>query len=386
MAKNVLRILVAVTIGSWLSTSSVAIAQPATPTIEEAPAGAAMAAPADAEASPWAPSGAMDVAPSVAALPSGAFSPGQLTLSGTTVAKVDVAQVGAPKDAGSKKNRPPARGNESLLPPPPIEWNPKWAKFRVGEYFAIGIQGVLALAAQGIPGKARVNLSNGFDDKARKVFRARTLSGQREARDTSDALLVILVNQRLIDDLFVTWWGYGKGSVAYQLSLIDAETLTFSAAVQGLVSGITGRQRPYGESACARPLEGRTANCTGNNRYRAFFSGHTSLSFTLAGLTCIHHAYFPLYGGGFADGAACAGTMAAATTVAFMRVVADQHSMTDVIVGGAFGTSAGLLMPWLLHYRGGGKPEVKSDAHPKALSINATVMPAPNGLAVMGSF
>jgi membrane-associated phospholipid phosphatase len=115
-------------------------------------------------------------------------------------------------------------------------------------------------------------------------------------------------------------------------------------------------------------------------------SGHSTASFTLAGLTCIHHAYLPLYGGGAPDALACAGSMAAATTVAMMRVVSDQHYLSDVIIGSAFGALAGVGMPWLLHYRGGGSADQTAPPDSKHYKISATVMPTPNGIFVMGTF
>jgi membrane-associated phospholipid phosphatase len=283
---------------------------------------------------------------------------------------------GAPKAPGPRKveRREPA-----------VEWNPRWAKFRTWEFVLTAAQGVAALAAQGIPGGPRWTQHNGFDDAARTALRAHSLEGARTARDISDAGLVLLVNQRLVDDVFVAWWYHGKGSVAWQMSLIDAETLSFATAVNSIVAGAVGRQRPYAETTCNRPIEKQTANCTGANRYRSFFSGHTTASFTLAGLTCMHHAYLPLYQNRVADGAACAVTMTAAATVGMMRVVSDQHYLSDVLVGAAFGTASGLGLPWLLHYRGGGAVE-ESDAPKKAPAITATVLPAPNGIFVMGSF
>lgn len=286
---------------------------------------------------------------------------------------------------GGDARAPLAPRKTDLFAPELVEWKPRWAKFRTYEFVLTALQGVAALAAQGIPAGPRWTRHNGFDDSARNVLKAHTLEGARAARDLSDAGLVLLINQRLVDDVFVAWWYHGKGSVAWQMSLIDLETLSFATAVNSIVAGAVGRQRPYAEDTCSRPIEKQTANCTGGNRYRSFFSGHATAAFTLAGLTCMHHAYIPLYGNKFADGAACAGTMAAATTVAMMRVVSDQHYLSDILVGAAVGTASGLGLPWLLHYRGGGTPE-KSDGRAYVPGVTATVVPAPNGLFVMGIF
>jgi membrane-associated phospholipid phosphatase len=34
-------------------------------------------------------------------------------------------------------------------------------------------------------------------------------------------------------------------------------------------------------------------------------------------------------------------------------MIADRHYATDVLLGASLGTTAGFLLPWLFHYRGG---------------------------------
>jgi membrane-associated phospholipid phosphatase len=67
----------------------------------------------------------------------------------------------------------------------------------------------------------------------------------------------------------------------------------------------------------------------------------------------MHHAYVPLYGGGVLDALACVGALGVATSTALMRVATDVHYVSDVMMGAAMGSAAGLLIPWLLHYRYG---------------------------------
>lgn len=238
-------------------------------------------------------------------------------------------------------------------PPSPIQWKPEWRQVAVWEYVAAGAFALGAIGSTAMPGVPRWTEPNGFDTTVRDAIRAKTPAGRSDAAHVSDLMLTILVNHRLVDDLFVTWWGYGAGSVAYQMTLIDIETLAFSAGVNSLLAGAIGRQRPSVIDGCKTAEERDTSDCTSNDRYRSFFSGHTTAAFTLAGLTCIHHANLPLYGHPVADALACLGGMAAASTTGALRIVADRHYMTDVLVGAVFGTAAGVTLPWLLHYRGG---------------------------------
>lgn len=119
---------------------------------------------------------------------------------------------------------------------------------------------------------------------------------------------------------------------------------------------VTKRNRP-GQDACGID-PANAANCGGSPA--SFFSGHTALTAAAAGLTCAHHQFLPLYGGGWADRAACAAAIAASASTGLLRVMSDRHYMSDILVGGAFGFLVGYGVPRLLHYRHpatpGGRP------------------------------
>ncbi len=273
-----------------------------------------------------------------------------------------------------------------------VEWDDDWPRFRTWQYVVTGIQAALAVGSTAIPsGNGRFALQNGFDDEAREALRAETYDGYLLARDVSDVGLVLLINHRVADSLFVTWWGYDKGSVAWQMAMIDAQTLTFTAAVNGIVAGVASRQRPYADRRCIDEDAEPTSECTGSRRYRSFFSGHSSTAWTLAGLTCMHHANIPLYGHPVADGAACVGAVGAAGTVAMMRVIADQHWVSDIMVGSAFGLASGLTIPWVLHYSGGAPGSSPAAAPVKGSRqrpppVAWMVAPTPGGASISGFF
>lgn len=277
---------------------------------------------------------------------------------------------------------------EDLEDPDEFEWDPTWPEVKPYEYVLTGVFALTAIVSQAIPGAERWDADNAFDDAARDALRPDDFEDQERAKDFSDLGLVLLVNQVLVDNLFVSWWGRKNPKIAWQLSVIDAEALAFAIAVDGVIAGATGRERPYVSALCGDDDHKDRGYCTGNNRYRSFFSGHATAAFTLAGLTCMHHAQLGIYGSPVADAFGCGGAMATATTVALLRVVGDQHTMSDVLVGAAWGTAVGVTMPWLLHYRRGAKVDEKktTDKNAAIPAPAPMVMVSPGGAYLTGAF
>lgn len=101
-----------------------------------------------------------------------------------------------------------------------------------------------------------------------------------------------------------------------------------------------------------RPNAGecQTPSCAAS-RYRSFPSGHSSLAFTGASLSCTYHLRVGIYGSRAADIAACGASLALAFTTAILRMVARKHYLSDVLIGGALGVLAGWVLPSLLYFR-----------------------------------
>lgn len=290
---------------------------------------------------------------------------------------------------------PAAKPDDEPLPPPPppptfrevpkpLVWRDDWPRFRPWEYVLTGVAAVGAFSSLAVPAPTTKwrNVS-AFDERARTALRFPDADDRHVARDVSDLLLTMLVNQLFVDTLIVTWWWRGQGSIAWELNLINLEAIALNGALQGLTSVLAGRERPYfGE--CTGPEDGQVRDCRGSKRYMSFFSGHTSTSFVAAGLMCSHHIALPLYGGGAAEAwIMCLGGFGSAATVGVMRVMSDQHYMSDVITGAAIGTLFGLGVPWLLHYRGGA-PTGERSQKPPAVSLQFA--PTLGGGYVVGHF
>ncbi len=283
----------------------------------------------------------------------------------------------APRPPGA----PPAAALEE--PKTKLEW--RYPTFRVSEYVATGAFIGLAVGGILIPTpEPRWTGANGIDAGAREVLRLPGRDDRELADDVSDVMLTLSLNYVLFDSFVVAWLGYDKGSVAYQMTAIDVETLAFTAGVTSIFKGILARERPY-VANCRKGgyLEG-TDDCDAQTAHRSFFSNHTAQAFAVAGLTCSHHLNLPLYGGGAADGVACLSSFGVAGVTGVLRVMSDNHNLTDVVVGGAFGSLAGLGLPWLLHYRESAPPPEGVVARRDSPKVR--FVPGPLSFALVGDF
>lgn len=248
----------------------------------------------------------------------------------------------------------------------PVEWDPAWPEFGIGEYIAgaVGIAALIAGRTLPLP-RAHWRGGIGFDESARRALRLRKPAARRWARDGSDIGITVNESWPFFDALVVAGWYRNSPHVAVQQALISAEVVAVTSGIQGIVSYLASRERPYGRE-CGSELDSLTRDCVNRDRYYSFFSGHSSQSFAAAAVNCMHHSYVPLYGGA-GDRWACVGTFGVAITTALLRVATDVHYVSDVAAGALVGTATGLLLPWALHYRHGrrtlgAESEAASDA------------------------
>jgi membrane-associated phospholipid phosphatase len=287
------------------------------------------------------------------------------------------------------KSEPEPLPSPSTLPRidpslPPLVWRDEWPRFRDWEYVVTGVAALASFASLAVPPPATKwrNL-NTFDEKARSALRFPDQDDRDVAKDASDLLMTLLINQLFLDTLVVTWWWRGQGTIAWQINMINLEAVALNGAFHGLTSVLAGRERPY-FGVCTGPEDDQLRDCRGSKRYRSFFSGHTSTSFVAAGLICSHHIALPLYGGGAAEaGIMCGAGFASAATVGLMRIMSDQHYMSDVLSGAAVGMLFGLGVPWIFHYGGGARPD-RPAGGPPAVSIQ--LVPTLGGGYVTGQF
>ncbi len=133
-----------------------------------------------------------------------------------------------------------------------------------------------------------------------------------------------------------------------RILLVELQSFGVAGFATAVAKVSAARERPYGVRCASDPGE---LDCESSQRFLSFFSGHTSLTFTAAGLTCVMHEELRLYRRRAVDHAACGLALAAATTTGVLRVVAEKHWTSDVLVGAGVGLLSGWLLPYLVYFR-----------------------------------
>ena len=259
-----------------------------------------------------------------------------------------LALVALPQRADAQRAQQPA--GPPPPPPsahPPVRWDDDWPRFSVAEAMisaAVTLRnGDLGTILDG-PREAVIKFQVPIlDHGARDLLRAASPGRRKGAGRLSDIGFRSLVLAPYVLDVGVGALAIQRNpDVAAQLALIDFEVLTLAGMTQLLGSRVIGRARPYVDEC---PPEG-----CGGGPYRSFLSGHTMASFTAAGLICVHHKFLPLFGGGAADVAPCAWAVTVASLTGVLRLVADEHWASDVLVGAGMGWLYGYYLPQLLHF------------------------------------
>jgi membrane-associated phospholipid phosphatase len=234
--------------------------------------------------------------------------------------------------------------------PKRLRWHDNWRRVGALEYATTLTFGVAGFVLRQLdrPDEARWSRPVLFDDWMRDQLRVSGQSGRNRASLWSDILIIVgTAPPVLIDPLFVAWIGDSNPDVAWQMTVLNAQSHAIANFVTNGTKRLADRARPYVQT-CEGPE--RDESCGSDADYEAFFSGHASTAATSAGLYCAHHTNLPLYGGGFADTAACIGGIGIATTASALRIAADKHWATDVLVGNFVGYLAGYLLPTLGYY------------------------------------
>ncbi len=209
-----------------------------------------------------------------------------------------------------------------------------------------------------------------FDSPLRNALVAKSLKGRRQAANISDILWPLTQQFPVIDALLTPILSDECNfDVALQMTLINWQVLGVTGLFTRAAQHIAGRSRPSLQECAANPHYSGSCDPDSVGRTASFISGHTSMSFAAAGLTCAHHQALPLYGGNAADAAICALTVATATTTGVLRIVADRHWPTDVMLGALLGTATGYGLPRLLHYH--------QPAHVRVKELNAQLTLVP---------
>lgn len=260
----------------------------------------------------------------------------------------------------------------------PIEWPSHYRRVGWGDGILMGAFGAATVTAAVIG--PRLDGPRGgilFDEDFRFVARPGEFRGRQLAADMSDVFLGFSVMYGAVGDPLVNaGWLRNSKDVGQQIFLLNLEAAAIALGIQQVTANTVGRERPYGRICGTEELNARTVNCEGDDRFRSFFSGHATMSFVMASATCTHHTFLPLAGNKPWISCLTGFTNAAAT--ALLRVVADKHYGSDIIVGASFGTLVGWAVPFL-HYTTGMRPLAASWK-----GVELMVVPTAGGLSVTG--
>jgi membrane-associated phospholipid phosphatase len=136
----------------------------------------------------------------------------------------------------------------------------------------------------------------------------------------------------------------GHASGAGVDALLVTEAVVVAAAVNQAVKFAVGRERPF---VHALPADRKRATSQPSDNDLSFFSGHTTLAFSLAsaaGTVATLRGYraAPLV---WASG------IGLGVITGELRIAADKHYFSDVVTGALVGTAIGALVPLLAHPR-----------------------------------
>lgn len=228
--------------------------------------------------------------------------------------------------------------------PLPLRWDPARD---AGVTAAASLLALALTAPQVTPRACRFCGSNAFDAR----LRSRLLwSDPAAARTISDVLANGVLPAAVIAHAVLAARSEGSPPEAAADVLVIAQAAAIAASLDELAKDSVARRRPGG---------------AGNT---SFYSGHTSLAFSLASAA---GTVSSLRGYRSAPWV-WAGGMTLAAAVGYLRVAGDAHWATDVLAGAAAGGLVGFAVPWLFHR-----------SLPGAARPRLDVVPAPGGVAVV---
>lgn len=235
-------------------------------------------------------------------------------------------------------------------------WNEEWPRFRVAEYVTTGVLAIGGLVLEYGTTQAEEPRWTGplpGDLALRELLVGSERSTRQVADFTSDLSWMAAQFYPQVVDAFIVSYALDNANfdVAWQLSWMNVEALSVAFLLTRGSHRLFARERPLRHSCGSDAAYDEL--CPFRGTAASFVSGHTSMAFAGAGLTCVHHQYLPLYGGGAADLAGCLGVTALATGTGVLRVISDRHYASDILAGAVIGFGVGYGLPWLLHYRYG---------------------------------
>ncbi len=258
------------------------------------------------------------------------------------------AELPQPPPATELPAPPPA---PEVAPPPPAStsmWRREWPTFSAveGVGTVVAGAGTLVLFMLKPPKDPRWEGGILFDDSVRSGLRLHSESARAKVRTWGDMpYYAAPVIPLIVDPLIASWLARGDTRAAANLEAVGLEAFSYSGLGSFISTRISVRERPDSTECRRQHPDGGCEPDT-----ESFYSGHTTIAATSAGIVCANHRVMPLWGSKPADIGACALATTGAVASGVSRLLADRHYATDVIVGFGFGFGFGYAVPTLLHY------------------------------------
>jgi membrane-associated phospholipid phosphatase len=251
---------------------------------------------------------------------------------------------GARSGLAQTQLRQPPLLQAAVEPEPPSLWRKEWPEFRTSEGVATLAAGVATglIVLFGPIEQPRWQGGILFDDVIRDSVRPASASTRKTYQTIGDWTYRLSPLIPLLDAFVVSTIGLHDQKLALNLAAVTFEAYSYSGLASFVSTEISARARPDSGTLCNTP------GCTVDTQ--SFYSGHTAIAATGAGLVCANHTRIRLYGNAVADAAACVFATTNALVTATTRLAADRHFTTDLITGFGLGFGVGYAVPVLLHY------------------------------------
>ena len=217
----------------------------------------------------------------------------------------------------------PARAETGPASDSPVQWSPKWPRFRAWEYAGTTTVGVASLYLYRYrlpPDQPKWQGDNAVDGAIRGWLRADTRIGRETAGKISDVLWLGGTAAPFAIDLPVLLFVHRQPAIAWQVLWMDLEAYAVAGFINYGLFAVVGRGRPSVRDCAIDRAYDQLCGGRGNNA--SFPSGHTLGIATGAGLVCVHHRYLHLFEHPAADASACAIMVLATVVTATTRLTA----------------------------------------------------------------
>jgi membrane-associated phospholipid phosphatase len=225
----------------------------------------------------------------------------------------------------------PARGTE---PPIPLQYNLALDASLTG---AMGLSVLLLAIYQPelLPESCHWCTPTGLDVAARNAF---VWTDHARTADTLSTVIDAAVPASAFTYLLLSANGRGDLNAGLVDSLLVTEAAAAALLLNQVVKLLVGRKRPYA-------FYDHDVGYSRNEDNLSFYSGHSSFAFSVVAATVTVAAMRGYGGVGIVAGVGF--TMAA--SIGYLRIAADQHWLTDNLVGAAVGTLVGFAIPRIFH-------------------------------------